>query len=228
MQSNLPTSAEGPICLWSLRFVGILQQAGFQVDELQATSQSLDTTFDFYSTTEAGPRDGQLASELESLNRLADELSQALKQMSGRARLSLAYEAYNLAAPLMAFSVRTKLTQRDVPPDKGGAEKQTTKLRLILNLAIEWRMAFPTGKPVRRSSAGDYSGPLLDFVEKVLKFEGIRVQSTNELGKQLYEMRTVDVRGDVGPPCSLIDEKARHSRSRTATSPVTRDPSQTG
>lgn len=219
---NTPTFAEGPICLWRLRFIGILQEAGFPEDELRAASEELDTVFDLYSTTEPKSRDGEFAAELESLHRFADELAQALKRMSRRARLELAYEAYRLDEPLMRFSVQTKLALRDVPPDKGGPEKQATKQRLIFHVAIVWRMAFPTGKPVTRSSAGEYSGPLLGFVQKVLAFEGVHVHSKNELGKQLYEMRTTTADGKPGPPCSFIDEKAARSARKSIT-PVQED-----
>jgi hypothetical protein len=202
------------MCLWALRFIGILERAKFPADELQPTSRDLDFAFDFYSTTGTQQRVGEFAAELEALSKVADQLTQAMKQMSGRVRTSTAYESYQLAKPLSAFSVRTKLILKNLPPDKGGPARQTTRQNLIFNVAIVWRTAFAVEKPLIRNSAGEYSGPLLDFVQKVLRFEGVNIHSKNELGKQLYEMRTTLGNGKAGPPCSLIDEKAQHARSR--------------
>jgi hypothetical protein len=54
---------------------------------------------------------------------------------------------------------------------------------------------------------------MLDFVKSVLKLEGVRFQSSNALGRHLYEMRTKTKR-KVGAPCSRIDKKARQAKLR--------------
>lgn len=212
MQDEKLTAADGQIC--SLRFIAVLRQANFPADDLEQATRDLEYTFERYSTTQAASRNSVFIAELETLNNLAGQLAQAVKGLSGRARQALGYETLKLMKPLRAFWVRTALTRKNTSPDMGGPKVHLKEHDLAFQVAILWRRNFPIGKAVTRTSAGEYRGPLLDFVENVLKLEGVRIQSTNALGKQLYEMRTIGVNETVGPPCSLIDEKARQANSR--------------
>jgi hypothetical protein len=214
MQANVdekPIAAEGQIC--SLRFITVLRRANFPADDLEEATRDLESMFDMYSTTQPAPRDSDYAAEIESLNDLAEQLIQAVKGLSGRARHAVGYEALKLTKPLWAFYIQTERALNKTPPDKGGREMPIKERNLMFQVAILWRRNFPKGKAITRTSAGEYRGPLLDFVENVLKFEGVRIQSSNALGKHLYEMRTA-AEDKVGAPCSLIDEKARQAKFR--------------
>jgi hypothetical protein len=209
---EIPIASDGQIC--SLRYIAALRKANFPADDLEAATRDLERMFETYSTTQPAPRNSKFAAELESLNNLAGKLARAVKGLSGRARQEFGYEALKLTKPLWAFYARTNLTLKNTPPDMGGPKMQLKERNLVFQVAILWRRNFPTGKAVTRTSAGEYRGPLLDFVENVLKLEGVRIQSSNALGKQLYEMRTTGGNDTFGPPCSLIDENARQAKSR--------------
>jgi hypothetical protein len=210
-QSNVDEIPEGPMC--SLRFISLLRQANFRDDELEAATQDLEYMLDMYSTTQPAPRNSEFATELESLNNLTQQLMRAMKGLSGRARRAVGYQALGLTKPLWALYARTTLTLKEIPPDMGGPEVQIKKHNLVFQVAILWRRNFPTGKALTRTSAGEYRGPLLDFVQDFLRSQDIRIQSCNALGKHLYEMRTITKSG-AGAPCSLIDEKARQAKLR--------------
>jgi hypothetical protein len=200
---------EGPIC--SLRFIPVLKRANFPADDMEAATRDLEYMLYFYSTTLLTPRNSKFAAELKSLSEPANQLLQALRELSVRASQAVGYEAHNLTKPLWAFYAQTTVTLKKIPPDMGGPEAQTKKLNLAFQMALLWRRNFPIKKAITRTSAGDYRGPLLDFVRSLFRLEGVRIQSSNALGKHLYEMRTI-IDGKVGAPCSLIDATAQRAK----------------
>jgi hypothetical protein len=201
-----PISFDGPIC--SLRYISVLRRANFPADDLEAATRDLEYFLDWYSTAQAAPRNSEFAAELISLSKLAKQLLDAVRVLSSRASREVRYEAYKLQTPLWAFYARTTVARNKIPSDKGGPKTQSEKLDLAFRVAILWRRKFPIGKTITRTSAGEYRGPMLDFVKSVFKLERVRFQSSNALGRHLYEMRTI-TKGKVGAPCSFIDEKAR-------------------
>jgi hypothetical protein len=208
---EMPTPVEGQIC--SLRFISVLRQANLPAADWEETTRDLEYMFDVYLTAQPAPRNSEFTAELESLNSLAGQLTQAMSGLSGRAREALGHKIVKLTKPLFWLYVRTTQALDRVPSDMGGTEMQLRERNLMFQVAILWRRNFPTGKALTRTSAGDYRGPLLDFVENVFKLEGVRFQSSNAIGKHLYAMR-IATKGKVGAPCSLIDEKARRANLR--------------
>jgi hypothetical protein len=201
-----PISFDGSIC--SLRYISVLRRANFPADDLEEATRDLEHFLDWYSTAQAVPRNSEFAAELRFLSKSAKQLLDAVGALSSRASREVRYEAYKLQTPLWAFYARTTVALNKTPPDKGGQRMKSEKLDLAFRVAILWRRTFPIDKTITRTSAGGYRGPVLDFVKSVLKLERVRFQSSNALGKHLYEMRTIS-KGKVGTPCSLIDEKAR-------------------
>jgi len=82
------------------------------------------------------------------------------------------------------------------PDDRGGPSEDRSHINFAFRLSILWRLYHSDSGIRKHGTQGTFTGPLLEFVEQILKLEGAayrngsgRFRSRMALGKALHQYR---------------------------------------
>jgi hypothetical protein len=181
-----------------------LIKAGIPVEEIAPTLTDVEYSLTQYlislASAEQYPRLAMQTAELQRLARQAAMLSESLRCLSESSRRKILHakddlqhlapaEPLALRASIGALASCAELAMKRMSKDRGGVPQNNDFANLLLGMTIAWRQHTPAMNGVTKS--GDvYRGPLVDLVWTILRLEGIRIQSRQSLGRQLYRIRT--------------------------------------
>lgn len=168
--------------------------AGFPDARRTDVLEKIDLVFEVHrAMATAGDSVAESRGQLEKVAQTADKLRALIDELPDGARTHLGFPPshYTLAAPnpLSVLSERARAYQSSV--QRGSGRPKNSNLHgLLEELATLWENELPNAKGISKDGRGavPYKGPLFDFVRSLLDAEKVRYQSSDALGRQLYEL----------------------------------------
>jgi hypothetical protein len=182
-----------------------LLESGIPTEQIEHSVIEIEEVISAYLGREASaaqmPRPSEQITELEELARRAQSLKEALTSLSQSSRMRILdvdkdwssklpeADPFALQEVIDSLGKRTTLALEQIPADRGGITRDANFLDLLLGISIAWRLMCSRAEPGVSKSEDNYRGPLVTLALTLLQLEGIRVQSEQAVGRQLYSLR---------------------------------------